>query len=153
MTNVRFLTDIVSGEPVRMQISLENQGSDQYSGYLTIRFFNQGSDQPVTELTPYMIKLPAGNIAMLNPYFIMPLKPGTYDMICFDKYDEPVSDAVTIVVGDSGVDEIMTASDTADIYTAGGVLVCKNAGREAISSLPKGLYIINIAGKTYKVIK
>ena len=58
-----------------------------------------------------------------------------------------------MVVGDSGVDEIMTASDTADIYTAGGVLVCKNAGREAISSLPKGLYIINIAGKTYKVIK
>ncbi len=57
------------------------------------------------------------------------------------------------VFGLSGIEALIMDAGKADIYTVNGYLVKKNADTSFISTLQKGIYIIRIDNKTYKVLR
>lgn len=57
--------------------------------------------------------------------------------------DRMVYSYVVISGGGSGIDAVLAGNTVADVYTINGVLVLKNADREALKTLKKGVYVIN----------
>ncbi len=56
------------------------------------------------------------------------------------------------VSGLSGIESLINKEGNADVYTMSGMLLKKNADREFISTLSKGVYILNISGRAHKVV-
>ncbi|MDE6556803.1 MAG: Ig-like domain-containing protein, partial [Duncaniella sp.] len=61
--------------------------------------------------------------------------------------------AQCIVDGLTGIEVLLMQEGNADIFDMRGILIKKNADRSEISSLPNGVYILRIQGKTYKILK
>lgn len=61
--------------------------------------------------------------------------------------------ATCTLVGNTGINQLIDKGYGAEIFTAGGLLIKSNADNNDIRDLAKGLYIVKISGKTYKMIK
>ncbi|MBD5358539.1 MAG: Ig domain-containing protein [Bacteroides sp.] len=57
------------------------------------------------------------------------------------------------VEGLSGIESVISDMDTADVYTLNGLLLKEEADKAYLSTLPKGMYILKVSGKAYKVVK
>lgn len=57
------------------------------------------------------------------------------------------------VDGLAGIDTVLGDADEADVYTLNGLLLKENANKAYLATLPKGIYILHVSGKAYKVIK
>ncbi|MDE6086104.1 MAG: Ig-like domain-containing protein, partial [Muribaculaceae bacterium] len=57
------------------------------------------------------------------------------------------------IYGVSGIEAIIYQAGGADVYTVNGVLLKLHADNEYISTLARGVYIIRIEGRTYKIAK
>lgn len=61
--------------------------------------------------------------------------------------------AICIVTGLSGIDALIAKEGEADVYTVNGILLRKKADWKDVENLEKGIYILYIAGHTYKIQK
>ena len=57
------------------------------------------------------------------------------------------------IYGFSGIDAILLEVGEADVYTIKGVLLKHKADKDYISTLDRGIYIIRVGNKNYKVVK
>ena len=48
---------------------------------------------------------------------------------------------------------MLSESEAIDIYSAGGMLIKSNAGKDFISTLPKGIYVLKAKGKSITILK
>ncbi len=53
----------------------------------------------------------------------------------------------------SGIESLLKDCEVADIYSVNGILIKKDADRDFISALEKGIYIIVVNGTTFKCVK
>ncbi len=53
----------------------------------------------------------------------------------------------------SGIESILKDCEKADIFTVNGILIKKDADRDFISALEKGIYIMVVNGTAYKFVK
>lgn len=153
VTKFDVATEVTSGEETTVHMKIENIGEIEYSGIINMKIFNQNSDKDIITYRISLNTLAPNDDFEINVNLKFNLDPGVYDVIFFDQYNQKISDVFTLTVGDSGIDSLISGSELVDIYSAGGVLLMKNSDKTSVSSLPKGIYILNINGKSYKVIK
>lgn len=149
-----FETDgeIIAGEPATIYISVENIGEINYDGTIQLKVCVPDSETVVAMMNFTFGTIESGKSARgyIYPTFT---DAGTFDVIFFDQYGDAISDPFTISVADSGVEKIIDINSNADVFSYSGTLLKKNADKEYISNLPKGIYIIKAIDKTIKVIK
>lgn len=146
-------TDVISGDPTRFHITIENIGDVAYSGWIEYRIYKDGH-----QVNEVPMRITFNSIAPgASPTFVLDislsLEAGIYDFIFFDQFGEQISDPFAVSIGDSGVESIMNNNESADVYSATGTLIKKDADREYLQSLPKGIFILNAKGKSYKIIR
>ncbi|MDE6511086.1 MAG: C10 family peptidase [Muribaculaceae bacterium] len=146
-------TDVISGDPTKFYITVENIGDVAYSGWIEYRIYKDGQqiDDVTRRFTFNSIAPEAAPTYILD--ISLPLEAGIYDFIFFNQYGEQISDPFAISVGDSGVEEIMNIHQSVDVFSAAGSLLKKNADHEYVRSLSKGIFILSVGGKSYKVIR
>lgn len=55
------------------------------------------------------------------------------------------------VAAGTGVESIEAESETVDVYTANGIVIARNLDKQAVKSLPAGLYILRSGSKSTKI--
>lgn len=149
-------SSVVLDQPVTIKISVQNIGDITFAGKVQFKFFKHGSPNATLTLSLGGFNVKAGeteNTAFDYTFSSEYFTNGVYDVICYDPYNDQISDVFSMTIGDAGVEGILDEFELADVYSFGGVLIKKNVGKNYISSLPKGTYIIRSGGKTCKVIK
>ena len=144
--------NIIVDQPAIISIAIDNTGEVNYDGTVQFKAYPQGSDTEVMTMDISFGTIGSGKSVRgyITPTFT---KAGTFDFIFYDQYGDVISEPFTISIAESGVDEIMDINSNADVFSYSGTLLKKNADKEYISNLPKGIYIIKAIDKTIKVIK
>ncbi len=153
ISGFEVIDEAVAGQTAKVYVKIENIGEVEYSGAVFMKIFNRNSNETIANY-----KLSFGTIAPEGKFegyvsLIFKFDPGDYDVIFFDQNNEKISEIYTLSVAESGVDGIFSENELTDVYSAGGILIKKNADKATISSLPKGIYILNSKGKNHKIIK
>lgn len=158
MTDIRVLEfnpelTVTQNEKSRFQITIENFGDYEYNSVIIYNIFKDGKS---VDNTAYQLQF--SSILPGEPYtFIFEkafsLEPDTYEFIFFDRFGKQISNPFPVTIGESGVESKITDSSIIDIYSINGSIIKKNVSTEAISSLPKGIYIIKSDGKSLKITK
>ena len=55
------------------------------------------------------------------------------------------------VAAETGVESIESEGNTVDVYTANGIVIARNLAKQAVKSLPAGLYILRSGSKSTKI--
>lgn len=94
---------------------------DEYSG-ASVKYV---TENPLVQKGVYTFNMPAGAF------------------LC-DDYDSPEINVVYTISGETdGVKDVVVVNDKVDVYTTTGVRVLNNANVDALSTLQKGIYIVN----------
>ncbi len=96
---------VISGAQNKFRMTAQNTSSADYTGILTINICKRGTDSPEQTIT-LNFNSPLGANATMNFSFSADInvEDGVYDMICYDKYDNQVSDPLLLLVGDASID-------------------------------------------------
>lgn len=142
VTRFEPVTDVIQGNTAQFYITIENYGEIEYSGTIEYNIYKDGKK---VNNQPYLVSLPSLQSGESATYILTqayPFEPGSYDFIFYDQYGKEISAPFSIAIGDTGVDSILSESDTIDIYSPNGMLIKSNTNRDFINALPKGLYIL-----------
>lgn len=100
---------VISGAQNKFRMTAQNTSSADYTGLLTINICERGTESPEQTIT-LNFNSPLGANATMNFSFFADInvEDGVYDMICYDKYGNKVSDPLLLLVGDAsiGVEEV-----------------------------------------------
>lgn len=145
-------SEIKQNEKTTFHFTVENVGDVSYTGNIEYRIYKEG--EPVSE-PAYLTfnSMSPGSKATYDLTLTLSYEIGNYEIIFFDQYGDQISEAFKIAIGPAAVEAIFNDCQSADIYSLGGALIMKNADREYVLSLPKGLYILKSGNKIYKVIR
>lgn len=117
VTNFSAASTVVSGESTRFDVTLENIGEVEYAGPFYANVFTHGTNE---QLTKYGINVSLAPGEIFEGYLNMTynLPDGLYDLICYDMYDEQISDIFPLWIGVPSVimpTEIVLSQNTASM--------------------------------------
>ena len=94
---------VLSGNPTRFDITVENIGVVEFSGVITAKVYAKESHTEALATNHLRFNLAAGEV--FNGYVALTysLPDGEYDLIVYDQYDEVVSDVFTLRIGEASV--------------------------------------------------
>ncbi|MDE6632511.1 MAG: C10 family peptidase, partial [Muribaculaceae bacterium] len=144
---------VIQNEKAKFQITLTNFGDYEYNSVVVYKIFKDGKSVDNTAYQLPVSSILPGKSSTYKFEKAFSLAPDTYDFIFYDRFGKQISDPFQIAIGESGVESIIEKDARIDIYSINGSIVKKNASNEAISSLPKGIYIIRSGGKSFKITK
>ncbi|MDE5585412.1 MAG: C10 family peptidase, partial [Muribaculaceae bacterium] len=153
VTRFEPVTDVIQGAPTQFYITIENSGDTEFSGTIEYRIYKDGIQVNDQYLGISIASLQSGASATYLYTETYSFDPGTYDFIFYDIYGKQISNPFSITIGDSGVESMLSESEAIDIYSAGGMLIKSNAGKDFISTLPKGIYVLKAKGKSITILK
>lgn len=104
VSNFSAATTVLSGVPTRFDITIENIGEVEYSGTFFVNVFTHGTNEQIAN-NGINISLAPGEVFSGYVNFTYNLPDGLYDLICYDMYDEQVSEVFPLWIG--GVQPIM----------------------------------------------
>lgn len=111
VTEFSPLSSVVSGEETSFKISLRNTGNVTYSGLVSLQTYNKGTEDCLQSIG-IEISVVAGQSLSGTIDYTYDLPDGEYEVRFFDMYEEPCSDAFTLVIGNQ---EIAPSSISLDI--------------------------------------
>lgn len=144
--------EVIQNEATDFYLTIENIGEITYSANIEYKIYKDGEQVNQPSYLTFPSMLPGAKATYILT-LTLPYEIGLYDFIFFDQYGDQISEPFTIAIGDSGVESILNECQSVDVYSSGGVLIKKNADRDDVLSLPKGIYILKSGNKTYKVVR
>lgn len=144
--------EAIAEETTRFFISIDNIGEIEYSGAISYKMYPHGSDEAINSMTITLNSIAPGQT--FNGYLNLTFpSAGEFDFIFFDQAGKQISDTFTIEILESGVESIMGEYSSSDVYSPSGMLLKRNADKEYVRNLPKGLYILRSNGTSKTIIK
>lgn len=146
---------VMPGEETQFSYTVRNVGEVDCQGLITVELYSDESEEPIAGQTKvvHFPVLPPGHSFTGHVDLTYHIEPGEYYVICYDSYGDPVSEAIPLPIGVDGVEQLLGADDSMDVYSVSGHLVRKDADKAFLSTLPKGVYIYKTANRTLKAIR
>lgn len=144
---------LADGVKTDFVISIENTGDIEYIGDIYYMVYPNGSHDPIFKVTIGNLMIAPQETINGTTSFTPTFGSGVFDIIFHDKYSDQISEVFQISVNEASVDTLINECSEVDVFSASGMLIKGNAGKNYINSLSKGLYIIKKNGKSFKLLK
>lgn len=143
------------GEASRFDVTIQNIGDIDYTGSITAKLYRYGEGVVLAEYGIGGLSVAAATSFDGYVNLTIDYPDGKYSFRVFDMYGKQVSDTFDFWVGEpqDGIESVLKDFERADVYTTAGILLRKNADREYVNNLERGIYIVVVSGKSYKILR
>lgn len=147
-------SEVEAGKTSEYHLAISNNSPYSYtSDYISIKLYHPDTDECLEEWQ-VSVMLGANESYSINFHYAVDVPDGfTYDMKCYDAYGNLIGTFKLPVGVENEVDSVAAIDQLSDVYTLSGVLLKQGVGREYITLLPSGVYLIRSKGRSLKIVK